>query len=172
MRGQNIYNEIRNLREGATIDKKNCVFISHKMEDAAYCRVIADYLMSIGVDVYFDEYDTTINKNNPMSVVKAIERGIAASSSMLCVATPNTLKSKWVPWEIGNGFSKRIPLYVLRAKTLPPYTKVPEYMCVATYLKGWQDFAGLIAKLPHHRSLNESIQAFNILHPLYKYIDL
>ena len=72
MRGSNIYYEVRLLREGASIERKKCVFISHKKDDTAICRQIAESLMKIGIDVYFDEYDTTINLQNPMSKVNAI----------------------------------------------------------------------------------------------------
>lgn len=172
MRGKNIYNEIRLITEDANIKRNQCVFISHKKEDAPFCRAIANYLMEIGIDVYFDEYDKSINLRDPHSVVRSIERGLRASSYLLCVATPNTFKSKWVPWEIGNGFAKGLPLYVLKAKALPKTEPVPEYMCVATYLTGWNDLKKIIDTLPSHRGLYESVGTFSITHPLHGFIDL
>lgn len=171
MRGTNVYNEVRQIRESASIERKKCVFISHKKEDAAFCRQIAEFLMKIGIDVYFDEYDTTINLQNPMSIVTAVERGLAASSYLLVVATPRSLESKWVPWEIGNGYSKRMPLYVLQAKSLPRGTKVPEYMCVAKYLTGWNDLKTMLQTIPNRRLIYESIPEFSYSHPLYNYIN-
>ena len=171
MTGRNIFNEIRFITEDTRIQKSKCVFISHKKEDADFCRAIANYLMSEGIDVYFDEYDKSINLSKPETVVRSIERGLLASSYVLCVATANTFKSKWVPWELGNGFSKRLPLYVLKSKNLPITKKVPEYMCVATYLKGWSDLKKFIDTLPNHRGLNESVRAFSSTHPLHGYIN-
>ena len=171
MTGRNIFNEIRFITEDTRIQKSKCVFISHKKEDADFCRAIANYLMSEGIDVYFDEYDKSINLSKPETVVRSIERGLLASSYVLCVATANTFKSRWVPWELGNGFSKRLPLFVLKSKTLPVTEKVPEYMCVATYLTGWSDLKKIIDTLPNHRGLNESVRAFSSTHPLHGYIN-
>lgn len=171
MTGRNIYNDVRIITEDARINKTNCVFISHKKEDAAFCRAIANFLMSIGIDVYYDEYDKSIDLRDPKSVVKAVERGLRASSYLLCVATPNTFKSKWVPWELGNGFSKGIPLYVLKAKALPITEKIPEYMCVAKYLAGWDDLEKILATLPHRRAFYESIPQFDVVNPLYGFIN-
>ena len=97
MTGRNLYNEVCFITEDARIQKCNCVFISHKKEDADFCRAIANYLISEGIDVYFDEYDKSINHSKPETVVRSIERGLLASSYVLCVATANTFKSKWVP---------------------------------------------------------------------------
>ena len=46
-----------------------CVFISHQRNDKAVAKAIADYILTAGIDVYFDEYDTSIDINNPKSVV-------------------------------------------------------------------------------------------------------
>ena len=100
MTGRNIFNKIRFITEDTRIQKSKCVFISHKKEDADFCRAIANYLMSEGIDVYFDEYDKSINLSKPETVVRSIERGLLASSYVLCVATANTFKSRWVPWNL------------------------------------------------------------------------
>ena len=76
MTGRNIFNEIRFITEDTRIQKSKCVFISHKKEDADFCRAIANYLMSEGIDVYFDEYDKSINLSKPETVVRSIERGL------------------------------------------------------------------------------------------------
>lgn len=35
-------------------------------------KKIADYFITSGIDVYFDEYDTKIDRTRPYSVVSAI----------------------------------------------------------------------------------------------------
>lgn len=52
-----------------------CVFISHQKRDAGAARKIADYLTTAGVDVYFDEWDKSIDRSNPNFVVDAIKKG-------------------------------------------------------------------------------------------------
>lgn len=72
MRGINYKSSIyENLYSRGT----QCVFISHKKEDSAAAKQIADYLMNAGVNVYFDEYDNTLDLTDPHSVVNSIKMG-------------------------------------------------------------------------------------------------
>ena len=49
-----------------------CIFISHQKRDGDTAKKIADYFITSGIDVYFDEYDTKIDRTRPYSVVSAI----------------------------------------------------------------------------------------------------
>lgn len=97
-----------NLSESRRISGVKCIFLSHQKKDAAICKFIADYLMAADIDVYFDEYDNDLRiyrqTNNPRSVVDSTRKGINKSSHMLVVVSPNTIQSKWVPWEVGYGY--------------------------------------------------------------------
>lgn len=73
--------------------EKPRVFISHQKNDSDAARAIADYLQDAGIDVYFDQYDSSINRSDPHSVVSAIKRGIENSSHMLVLFSPNTFGS-------------------------------------------------------------------------------
>ena len=46
------------------------VFISHQKKDSEAARTIADYLQEAGIDVYFDQYDQSINRSDPQSVLR------------------------------------------------------------------------------------------------------
>ena len=109
-------------------DTKYCIFISHKKEDRLIAKSIADYLINAGIDVYFDEYDSSIDVDNPQSVVNAIKRGIKSSTHMLCLVTQNSLKSKWMPWEVGYGYDRTKILSIL-SKTLRKQ-ELPEFLLV------------------------------------------
>jgi hypothetical protein len=106
-----------------------CVFISHQKADKEISRKIADYLMAIGINVYFDEYDQDLRlanqARNPKAVTQAILKGIQKSTHMLCVVSPNTLDSKWVPFEVGFGYDKTqlgiLLLKGVRKEQLPEY---------------------------------------------------
>lgn len=108
-----------------------CVFISHQKEDTEQCRKIAEYLKSIGIDVYFDEYDKdlkiAVQKNDAKGAVNAIRIGIKNSTHMLCVISPNTLGSKWVPFEVGYGYDITtvmvLTLKNIRNSELPQYIR-------------------------------------------------
>ena len=155
-----------------------CVFISHQKNDADICRHIADYLMKAGIDVYFDEYDKDLKnyrqQNNPANVVFSIKNGIQQSSHMLCVISPNTLQSKWVPWEVGYGYDKT-QLSVLTLKGIKE-EDLPEYLKTVALVRGTRTLNEYISKLvgeykdkmyASKRLINESIG----IHPLDKYLD-
>ena len=90
------------------------VFISHQKRDSEAAKVVADYLQDAGIDVYFDQYDSSINRSDPQSVVNAIKRGIENSTHMLVLFSPNTFGSMWVPWEIGYAYNSVVTLNVVR----------------------------------------------------------
>lgn len=69
-----------------------CIFISHQKEMRTLLK-IADYFITSGIDVYFDEYDTKIDRTRPYSVVSAIKTGIRNSTHMLCLLSQNALDS-------------------------------------------------------------------------------
>ena len=108
-----------------------CVFISHQKEDKDICHRIADYLIEAGIDVYFDEYDYDLKIANQTkdskAVTKAILKGVNYSTHMLCVVSPNTLDSKWVPFEIGFGYDKTqlgvLLLKGIKKEQLPDYIR-------------------------------------------------
>jgi hypothetical protein len=113
-----------------------CIFLSHQKADREVCKEIANYIISADVDVYFDEYDNdlkdALQTNNPQGVTEAICKGINNSSHMLCIISPNTLASRWVPFEVGYGFDKT-HLGVLTLKGIPD-KDLPDYLKTAKIL--------------------------------------
>ena len=126
-----------------------CVFISHKREDTEACRKIADYLMNAGVDVYFDEYDETLSRialvGNEEQLTKRITDGINMSTHMLCVVSPQTVDSYWVPFEVGYGYDK-IDLGILTLKGIQD-SDLPDYMLVTDVVRGTGTLNEFIAEL-------------------------
>jgi hypothetical protein len=108
----------------------SCVFISYQSNDKADAKKVADYFLSIGIDVYFDQYDTDLRLQSqggdPATLVKALCKGINNSSHMVVIVSPTTLESKWVPFEIGFGYDKTS----VRALCLKGIPKggLPEYL--------------------------------------------
>lgn len=107
------------------------VFISHQKRDRDEAKKIADYLISVGIAVYFDEFDKELQQadvnNDPKAVVAAIKKGIKSSTHMLCIVSPNTLTSKWVPFEVGYGYDvtdlATLTLKGIKNSDLPDYIK-------------------------------------------------
>lgn len=112
----------------------NCVFISHQKNDKEIAKKIADYINKSGVDIYFDEYDISINRDDPKSIVNAIKTGIRRSSHMLCILSQNALDSKWMPWEIGYGYD-RLHVAGITVKELSK-SDLPEYLQIVPVLRG------------------------------------
>jgi len=126
-----------------------CVFISHQQADKALCREIATYIQESELDVYFDEddHDLRIHReaNDPAGVVDSIRKGINNSTHMLCVVSVNTVKSLWVPWEIGYAYDKTD----LASLTLKGITDslLPHYLLTRPVIRGTKSLNGYIQRL-------------------------
>lgn len=89
------------------------VYLAHASEDKAAVRPIAEYLMSHGVDVWFDEWE--INPGD--SLRQKMEEGLLEMTHFAVVLTPTSILKPWVQREIDAGFvglvggrSKIVPL--------------------------------------------------------------
>lgn len=117
------------------------VFLSHQKKDRDKAKEIADYLKSVNIDVYFDEFDRDLQiadqNNNPKGVVAAIKKGIQSSTHMLCIISPNTLYSKWVPFEVGYGYDST-ELAILTLKGIAS-SELPDYIKTAPIIRDIYD---------------------------------
>ena len=115
---------------------RECVFISHQKADTLLCKSIAEYILNAGLDVYFDEYDKDLRlhreNGNAQGVTDCILKGITNSNYMLCVVSPNTLMSTWVPFEVGYGYEKtQLGILMLKGVTkahLPHYAHAARFI--------------------------------------------
>lgn len=129
--------------------KVKCLFISYQRQDRTEAKKVADYLISSGINVYFDEYDVDLKMQNqvqnPTRVTDALCKGINNSSHMLVIVSPSTIISKWVPFEIGYGFDKT-DLAVLCLKGIGR-GHLPEYIRTAKIIRDIYDVNSIIANL-------------------------
>lgn len=124
----------------SNISDIKCVFLSHQKKDRNSCKKIADYLIDANIDVYFDEYDIDLKifsqENRPQGIVDCIRKGIKSSSHMLVVISPNTINSKWVPWEVGYGYENTdlgvLTLKGIKDEGLPDYLKTTKQIIRGT----------------------------------------
>ena len=123
-----------------------CVFISHQQNDKPAAKMIANYLLSCGIDVYFDEYDSSINRGNPQSVVNAI-------------------KSKWIPWEVGYGYEHNV--FCVKLKEVA-FLSLPEYLQVVPVYSGYEALDVAIRNMrSKHHIYDGQLRTFsNYNHPL------
>ena len=124
------------------------VFISHQKKDKEASKNIADYLRTLGIEVYFDEFDKELQiatqNNDSKAIVSAIKKGIDQSTNMLCVISPNTLYSKWVPFEVGYGYDKT-DLATLTLKGIKN-SELPDYIKVAPIIRDIYDINKFVEK--------------------------
>ncbi|MDQ3812828.1 MAG: toll/interleukin-1 receptor domain-containing protein [Armatimonadota bacterium] len=157
---------------------KPCIFISHKRDDTKACAKIADYLLEIDLDVYFDYYDYELAQiaaqGNPDKLTKKICDGIDNSTHMLCVVSLKTVESYWVPFEVGYGYDK-IPLGILTLKGMED-ERLPDCMKTVSIVRGTKSLNALIArllgqsrKLLEEERIIKSYSAHN--HPLDNVLD-
>lgn len=157
-----------------TLEKPR-IFISHQKNDSNAAKAIADYLQDAGIDVYFDQYDSSINRSDPLSVVDAIKRGIQNSSHMLVLFSPNTFESMWVPWEIGYAYNSVVALHVVRLKGVEK-EKLPEYLKVVHTVMSIYQLNDLIASIRRTNRYqligeNRSFSESNATHVLNNIMD-
>ena len=155
------------------------VFISHQKEDRDDCIKIAQYLKSEGLNVYFDEFDKELqiaaNNKDSKGIVKAIKNGINQSTHMLCVISPKTLYSKWVPFEVGYGYDKT-NLLTLTLKGIKD-SDLPDYIRVAPIIRITSDldkFAGISQHITKNANEGWAYSLFNftdLSHPLDNVMD-
>lgn len=108
------------------------VFISHQRADKTEAEKVAKYLKACKIDVYFDKYDRELQQawstGNPNGVVQAIKNGVASSTHMIALVSPNTLRSEWVPFEIGYGYDSltvmALTLKGIKTADIPDYIKI------------------------------------------------
>ena len=156
------------------IPGEKCVFISHQKKDKEVAKAIADYFLKAGINIYFDEYDTSIDINDPKSVVASIKLGIRRSSHMLCLLSRNAMESKWMPWEIGYGYDKTV-LVGLTVKEIAKST-LPEYLQIIPVFRGTKSlnkFLEIVCNKTSWQMLNEGryVAETTDNHPLDKYLD-
>jgi TIR domain len=163
---------------------RKCVFLSHHKSDMAYCRRVADYIMDLDVDVYFDEDDGQLEQyrlaGNPDGVTNCIRAGIDKSDFMLCVVSTRTGQSSWVPFELGYGFGRgRTELGILtlagvNEEDLPDYARTSKFILddlgdLNDFLASHANEARLILESSGQRTFSESL---GNAHPLYGVLNI
>jgi len=100
------------------------LFISYAHEDSELADHIAAICKGLGVRCFLDHKDITWGK----SIGKAVSDGLIDSTHVLVIISPASLKSGWVPYEVGyaSGTRKRVlPLLTHPSLDLPGYLGDP-----------------------------------------------
>lgn len=84
----------------------NKVFLSHRHKDIEQVKIAVGFLLDEGADVYVDYLDNVLPNKTSSETAKILRNRVNACSKFILLATPNSLDSKWIPWELGLGDRK------------------------------------------------------------------
>ena len=163
------------LMDKSASPTKPCVFLSHKSEDKAAVKKIAEYLSAADVDYYLDiddpELQHAVTTRNHKAITEFIDLGINNSTHLLTVVSEKTKSSWWVPYEVGGARAKGKDLSTLQLKNVD----IPSYLHITRVLKGTKSLNEFIktVKLEHSaRNINEGVIDHNRPnHPLDDYLN-
>ena len=79
------------------------VFLSYRHQDRQWVDPIVRLLKGLGVAVYIDYLDQTLEEQTNDQVAQTLRKRISGSSKFIAMATPNSGQSRWMPWELGLG---------------------------------------------------------------------
>lgn len=97
---------IRSLSEARAQGLKTA-FLCHSHHDAQLVRGIITLLDETGWRVYVDWADESMPETPTRETAMIIKRKIVELNYFLFLATPNSMSSKWCPWEIGFADGKK-----------------------------------------------------------------
>jgi hypothetical protein len=76
-------------------------FLCHSHDDANLVRGLVKRLQDAGLNLYVDWLDEGMPNQPDRETAGRIQRAIVQTDTFLFLATPNSMKSVWCPWEIG-----------------------------------------------------------------------
>jgi hypothetical protein len=106
---------------------KSMVFISYSHINKDIARRLSKRLERIGVDCFLDEKD--IGWGSP--ITQEVSQALADCLALIVIVSASSLKSPWVPFEIGQAISKNkrvLPLLTDPALDLPAYLSSLSYV--------------------------------------------
>jgi hypothetical protein len=76
-------------------------FLSHSSADSTYAAGIQALLREAGCNVYIYTQDPGLAETPSKESAQRVQRVIVSCDLFLFLATPNSMRSRWCPWEIG-----------------------------------------------------------------------
>lgn len=112
----------RSLNE-ATQQRLRTAFLCHSHKDATYVEGILVLLKEAGWNVYVDWMDSSMPEGPDQTTAENIRTRIRSCDFFLFLATPNSLASRWCPWEIGiaDGIKAHDRIYVIPTRNGQSY---------------------------------------------------
>jgi hypothetical protein len=125
------------------------VFISHSTADDALARTVYNQLHAKGITCYLDDLDrAAAAARGTTAVTTLILSRLESCSHLLAVVTTNTVRSWWVPFEVG--VARRAPRAICTYTNLglPPLPEFLREWPVLTGPSALDEFARLYRSQP------------------------
>ncbi|SRR6266852_2862040 len=81
------------------------------------------------MDINDEDLRNAVSTGDPAGVTQFIERGLSHSTHIMCLVSADTVRSWWVPYELGFAKNAGKPLSTLKLKgeiALPAYLQISE----------------------------------------------
>lgn len=92
---------------------KRTAFLSHSSKDKDYAKGLQVKLKQAGWDVYLYWEDNGLDSSPGRSTADRVRRIIILCDFFIFLATPNSMTSRWCPWEIGYADGKKVSERIL-----------------------------------------------------------
>lgn len=90
----------RVLKKSASL-AKHTVFLSHSHKDSGLANGLKNHLAQLGLSIYIDLEDSDLSKSTDRNTAERIKNKIKELNYFFLLATNNSVRSRWVPWELG-----------------------------------------------------------------------
>lgn len=109
------------LNEARAAGRKTA-FLSHSHLDRERAKGLQTLLEEAGWDVFIDWEHNTLDERPTKETALWLQRAIEACDWLMYLATPNSAKSRWCPWEIGYADGKKDSRAIIVIATSDGYT--------------------------------------------------
>jgi TIR domain len=136
------------------------VFISYSHTDTSIADGIAAVLQELSLDYFRDVKDIQWGDG----INNSVREGLESSSAIIVIVSPGSLKSHWVPYEVGYATA-------LKKKILPflthPALDVPGFIADLSYVKSEEQVRNFFELVSNQKSLatNSDVQDKSISKP-------
>jgi hypothetical protein len=91
----------KSLNENYQFSKPNTVFLSHRHNDKEEVRKAVGFLAQFGQKTYIDWLDHSMPSQTSSETAEKLKQRINGSNKFVLLATPGSIQSIWIPWELG-----------------------------------------------------------------------
>jgi hypothetical protein len=89
------------LNEAAHFTKSQTVFLSHRHDDKDAVKKVVGFLAQFGQKTYIDWLDNDMPRHTSAETASKLKGKINQSYKFILLATPSSIESIWIPWELG-----------------------------------------------------------------------